>query len=46
MALDMILSFCRRQNKTMAQLTAEEKGQISHRGKAIEQLQEYLEGDQ
>ena len=30
----------------MAQLTAEEKGQISHRGKAIEQLQEYLEGDQ
>ncbi|MCY1038069.1 XTP/dITP diphosphatase [Staphylococcus nepalensis] len=33
-------------NKTMAQLTAEEKGEISHRGRAIEQLQQYLEGDQ
>src|SRR5699024_10029444 len=33
-------------NKTMAQLTAEEKGAISHRGRAIEQLQQYLEGDQ
>ena len=32
-------------NKTMAQLTAEEKGQISHRGKAIEKLRQYLEGD-
>lgn len=38
--------FVEDKNKTMAQLTAEEKGQISHRGKAIEQLQEYLEGDQ
>ena len=37
--------FVEDKNKTMAQLTAEEKGQISHRGKAIEQLQEYLEGD-
>ncbi|MFH4935309.1 XTP/dITP diphosphatase [Staphylococcus cohnii] len=38
--------FIEDKNKTMAQLTAEEKGQISHRGKAIEQLQQYLEGDQ
>ena len=38
--------FVEDKNKTMAQLTAEEKGEISHRGKAIEQLQEYLEGDQ
>src|SRR5699024_8228279 len=38
--------FVEDKNKTMAQLTAEEKGQISHRGKAIEQLQQYLEGDQ
>ncbi|MFH4903934.1 XTP/dITP diphosphatase [Staphylococcus cohnii] len=38
--------FVEYKNKTMAQLTAEEKGQISHRGKAIEQLQQYLEGDQ
>ena len=30
----------------MAQLTAEEKGQISHRGKAIEKLRQYLEGDE
>lgn len=33
-------------NKTMAQLTAEEKSEISHRGKAIEKLQQYLEGEQ
>ncbi|UQW80699.1 XTP/dITP diphosphatase [Staphylococcus edaphicus] len=33
-------------NKTMAQLTAEEKSEISHRGKAIEKLQQYLEGDE
>ncbi|MEP9851664.1 XTP/dITP diphosphatase [Staphylococcus aureus] len=32
-------------NKTMAQLTAEEKSEVSHRGKAIEKLQHYLEGD-
>ncbi|OEK66380.1 non-canonical purine NTP pyrophosphatase [Staphylococcus equorum] len=32
-------------NKTMAQLTVEEKSEISHRGRAIEQLQHYLEGD-
>ncbi|WP_436861270.1 XTP/dITP diphosphatase [Staphylococcus caeli] len=32
-------------NKTMAQLTAEEKSEISHRGKAIEKLQQYLEGE-
>ncbi|WP_145353112.1 XTP/dITP diphosphatase [Staphylococcus cohnii] len=38
--------FVEDKNKTMAQLTVEEKGQISHRGKAIEQLQQYLEGDQ
>ncbi|MGI2237558.1 XTP/dITP diphosphatase [Staphylococcus cohnii] len=38
--------FVEDKNKTMAQLTAEEKGQISHRGKAIEQLQQYLESDQ
>ena len=38
--------FVEDKNKTMAQLTAEEKGQISHRGKAIEQLQQYIEGDQ
>lgn len=32
-------------NKTMAQLTVEEKSEISHRGRAIEKLQHYLEGD-
>ena len=32
-------------NKTMAQLTVEEKSEISHRGRAIEKLQQYLEGD-
>jgi len=32
-------------NKTMAQLTAEEKSEVSHRGKAIEKLQQYLEGE-
>ncbi|SCS47376.1 XTP/dITP diphosphatase [Staphylococcus caeli] len=32
-------------NKTMAQLTAEEKSAVSHRGKAIEKLQQYLEGE-
>lgn len=32
-------------NKTMAQLTVEEKSEISHRGIAIEKLQHYLEGD-
>ena len=46
MALDMILSFVEDKNKTMAQLTVKKKDKISHRGKAIEQLQEYLEGDQ
>lgn len=33
-------------NKTMAQLTVEEKSEVSHRGKAIEKLQQYLEGEQ
>ncbi|MGW7975607.1 XTP/dITP diphosphatase [Staphylococcus xylosus] len=33
-------------NKTMAQLTAEEKSEVSHRGKAIEKLQQYIEGEQ
>ena len=33
-------------NKTKAQLTAEEKSEVSHRGKAIEKLQQYLEGEQ
>nr|WP_285848484.1 XTP/dITP diphosphatase [Staphylococcus equorum] len=32
-------------NITMAQLTVEEKSEISHRGRAIEKLQHYLEGD-
>lgn len=31
-------------NKTMAQLSAEEKAQISHRRSAIDQLQAYMEG--
>ncbi|UEX89419.1 XTP/dITP diphosphatase [Staphylococcus ratti] len=31
-------------NKTMAQLTAEEKSEISHRRKAIDQLQVFIEG--
>ena len=46
MALDMILSFVEDKNKTMAQLTAEEKDKLVIEVKAIEQLQEYLEGDQ
>ncbi len=33
------------QQKTMAQLTAEEKADISHRRKAIDQLQAYIEGE-
>ncbi|WP_353420759.1 XTP/dITP diphosphatase [Staphylococcus coagulans] len=33
------------QQKTMAQLTAEEKADISHRRKAIDQLQVYIEGE-
>ena len=33
------------QQKTMAQLTAEEKSDISHRRKAIDQLQAYIEGE-
>ncbi|MCD8837850.1 XTP/dITP diphosphatase [Staphylococcus arlettae] len=32
-------------NKTMAQLQAHEKSEISHRGKAIDQLQRYLKDD-
>lgn len=32
--------------KTMAQLTAEEKSEISHRRKAIDQLKAYIEGDE
>ncbi len=33
-------------NKTMAQLTVEEKSELSHRGKAIEQLRHYLKDEQ
>ncbi len=33
------------QQKTMAQLTVEEKADISHRRKAIDQLQAYIEGE-
>ncbi|ANZ33639.1 XTP/dITP diphosphatase [Staphylococcus carnosus] len=33
-------------NKTMAQLSAEEKGEISHRRRAIDKLRNYLKGDQ
>ena len=33
-------------NKTMAQLSAEEKSEVSHRGKAIEKLRQYLECDE
>ncbi|RIP33621.1 XTP/dITP diphosphatase [Staphylococcus gallinarum] len=32
-------------NKTMAQLTPEEKSEISHRGRAIDKLKAYLEGE-
>lgn len=32
-------------NKTMAQLTAEEKSEISHRRKAIDQLQTFIKGE-
>ncbi|QLK85783.1 XTP/dITP diphosphatase [Staphylococcus sp. 17KM0847] len=32
-------------SKTMAQLTPEEKAELSHRGKAIEQLRAFIEGD-
>ncbi|MDO5375910.1 MAG: XTP/dITP diphosphatase [Staphylococcus rostri] len=32
-------------NKTMAQLTATEKAEISHRRKAIDQLQAFIQGD-
>ncbi|UXS74908.1 XTP/dITP diphosphatase [Staphylococcus chromogenes] len=32
-------------NKTMAQLTAEEKSEISHRRKAIDQLQVFIKGE-
>lgn len=31
--------------KTMAQLTDEEKAKISHRGNAINQLQQFLAGE-
>ncbi|GAF24064.1 nucleoside 5-triphosphatase RdgB [Bacillus sp. JCM 19047] len=31
--------------KTMAQLTLEEKNEISHRARAIEQLKDYLLGE-
>lgn len=33
-------------NKTMAEITNDEKGKISHRGNAIRLLKEYLEGEQ
>ncbi|PTF49024.1 XTP/dITP diphosphatase [Staphylococcus chromogenes] len=32
-------------NKTMAQITAEEKSEISHRRKAIDQLQAFIKGE-
>lgn len=32
-------------NKTMAQLTAEEKSEVSHRRKAIDQLQAFIKGE-
>lgn len=32
-------------NKTMAQLSPEEKSEISHRGRAIDKLKAYLEGE-
>ncbi|HCA7829934.1 TPA: XTP/dITP diphosphatase [Staphylococcus pseudintermedius] len=41
---DPIFSIPERQ-KTMAQLTAEEKSEISHRRKAIDQLKAYIEGE-
>ena len=44
MALAMT-RFYRCKNKTMAQLSARKKV-ISHRGKAIEKLRQYLEGDE
>lgn len=37
--------FIKEKNKTMAQLTAEEKSEISHRGKAIDKLKAYIEGE-
>ncbi|AMY05111.1 XTP/dITP diphosphatase [Staphylococcus condimenti] len=38
--------FVPEKNKTMAQLSAEEKGEISHRRRAIDKLRNYLKGDQ
>lgn len=38
--------FCPELNKTMAEITNDEKGKISHRGNAIRLLKEYLEGEQ
>ena len=39
----MILFLSSRKNKTMAELTTEEKSDVSHRGNAIKALNEYLE---
>ena len=39
----MILFFIFQKNKTMAELTTEEKSDVSHRGNAIKALNEYLE---
>ncbi|GEP84229.1 nucleoside-triphosphatase [Staphylococcus piscifermentans] len=38
--------FVPEKGKTMAQLSAEEKGEISHRRRAIDKLRNYLKGDQ
>ena len=42
----MIIFFVPELNKTMAEITNDEKGKISHRGNAILLLKEYLEGEQ
>ena len=39
----MILFLSSEKNKTMAELTTEEKSDVSHRGNAIKALNEYLE---
>nr|WP_318530842.1 non-canonical purine NTP pyrophosphatase [Lacticaseibacillus paracasei] len=40
MVLAMIHSFCSSVRKTMAEMTAEEKNQISHRGNAMRALED------
>ena len=39
---DMILFLSSEENKTMAELTTEEKSDVSHRGNAIKALNEFL----